>query len=261
MVNKALAWTAIAVAAAGSATISLPAQTSSACGVTAMGASLYGPYPHTNAPFSATVETTHQQKLVNGTNISGQAITHQARDSEGRTRNEMSMGCTIGPDGQPQSALRVEIQDPVNHTIMEWTVGGQQPKVVRILHTPEPKPVPVRTGQPRMAPTQPHRPPTIHNEKLDDRIIDGITTEGSRSVRTIPTGFEGNDQPIDVVTELWIARDLGLIMLETTDDPVNGQTRVEVTDLKQGEPDPSLFQPPPDYKLEEQITQPAVGGQ
>jgi hypothetical protein len=42
-------------------------------------------------------------------------------------------------------------------------------------------------------------------------------------------------------------------MLRIQDDPQNGRTTTEVTDFKLAEPDPSLFAPPPGYKVEEQV--------
>lgn len=42
-------------------------------------------------------------------------------------------------------------------------------------------------------------------------------------------------------------------MLRIDDDPQNGRTTTEGTSLTLAEPDPSLFVPPPGYKLVEQI--------
>jgi hypothetical protein len=53
--------------------------------------------------------------------------------------------------------------------------------------------------------------------------------------------------------EYWTARDTGIVMIHIEDEPREGRTTAEVTDLKLADPDPSLFAPPPDYKLVEQV--------
>jgi hypothetical protein len=52
--------------------------------------------------------------------------------------------------------------------------------------------------------------------------------------------------------ELCIARGIGLVMLHISDSPLNGRTETKVTDFNSGEPDPSVFAPPPGYTVEEQ---------
>ncbi len=39
-------------------------------------------------------------------------------------------------------------------------------------------------------------------------------------------------------------------MREVTDDPQAGHHTIEVEELSLGEPDPAIFQPPPDYEIE-----------
>ena len=78
----------------------------------------------------------------------------------------------------------------------------------------------------------------------DRYLIDGTT---------IPAGEQGNDRPIETTDEYWTTRDSTMMMLHIFDDPRAGHTVTEVTELIRGEPDPSLFAPPPGYKLVEQV--------
>ena len=64
---------------------------------------------------------------------------------------------------------------------------------------------------------------------------------GRRTVRTIPAGQQGNDQPMEIVEEEWIAKDLGLMMLGINDSPLNGRTTSEVVEVNRGEPDAALL--------------------
>jgi hypothetical protein len=88
-------------------------------------------------------------------------------------------------------------------------------------------------------------------EDLGTKTINGVVAKGSRSVRTIPTGEEGNELPLKVINEQWFSQDMGLALLRIQDDPRRGKTTVELEDLSLTEPDPALFAPPAGYKVEE----------
>ena len=51
-------------------------------------------------------------------------------------------------------------------------------------------------------------------------------------------------------TELWKSSEFDLKLLEVTSGPKYGLSRVELTDLQRGAPDPALFEPPQGYKVE-----------
>ncbi len=92
----------------------------------------------------------------------------------------------------------------------------------------------------------------IHTEDLGSKTIAGVVAKGTRTVQTVPAGQAGISQPIKIVNEIWIFEDLDLWMLSIDDNSATGKTTTEVVDLKLGEPDASLFSPPPaDYKLQE----------
>jgi hypothetical protein len=226
----------------------------------ATGVAMYGGMPKTNAPFSATVQTTHEQKLVDGNAIHGLVVTHDYRDSAGRIRGETTMLCDIGPDGQWRPTLNISVNDPVTRTSISWRVNDSGEKVARVDHQPDPQSAgaapPTQTPEQRQhnALVQEHWRKNNRTEKLGTRTIAGVLCDGTRTVMTIPAGEQGNERPIESISELWIAHDTGLAMLRTQDDPQSGRTTTEVTDLSQAEPDPSLFAPPPGYKLVEQVT-------
>jgi hypothetical protein len=231
------------------------AQVAPTCtGMGSVGAVLYGGQNLKGAPYSATVKATRDQKLADGNAIHSSATTHQARDSAGRTMSQISAGCNYGPDGQLLPLIRVTVNDPESRTSISWGVNDSSPKVVRIVHQPEPVPLSSaeKVQRQQAAQMRPQSRTEVHSENLGSKIIVGVVADGSRTTRTIPAGEEGNDLPLETVEETWIAKDLRLVMLRTYDDPRSGRLKIEVVELNQGEPDPGLFAAPAGYSLEEQ---------
>jgi hypothetical protein len=215
-----------------------------------------------NSPFSVTYRTTFEQRFADGNAIHRTLITHEFRDSTGRTKTESSLACNLGEDGLMKPMLAISVQDPITHTLMSWQVDGRN-KIVRLVHLDGPRPTPVASAP---APDQIKMGAALreywnthkHTEKLGNRTIAGLQCDGTKEVTTIPAGEQGNDLPIVSSREFWIARGLGLLMLQVTDDPRIGHTMIEVTDISSTEPPASVFAPPADYKLEEQPTRTAA---
>jgi hypothetical protein len=59
----------------------------------------------------------------------------------------------------------------------------------------------------------------------------------------------GNDRPIQTVTENWYSPDLHLTVMYKRSDPREGDVVTQYTGIKRTEPDPSLFQMPAGYAL------------
>ena len=53
--------------------------------------------------------------------------------------------------------------------------------------------------------------------------------------------------------EEWTAPDLRLTVLTIEHDPSIGTRTTELINLDRSEPDPALFQPPPDYTIQDQF--------
>ena len=98
-------------------------------------------------------------------------------------------------------------------------------------------------------PLQAHSKAQPEVEKLGQETIDGVYAEGERVTTVIRAGTQGNDRDITVVTERWRSPDLGIEVLSKTTDP-RGDTTTEIKNLSRTEPDPALFQIPPDYKVQ-----------
>ena len=253
---------AVVAVAAMALGVTAEAQSSEPCTVgvhsyVGFGMNMYGGSRGTSAPpFSGTLKATFEQKLPDGNSIHGVTRTRQARDSMGRTRTEFVQGCERGEDGQPTPMMSVNVNDPVLKTSMNWQVNSQgTPKIVRIFHQNE---VPVKQPSPeqlaeRQKMARLHQPPKeeFRTEDLGTNSFNGVTAQGSRKVRMIPAGEEGNELPLEVIDEMWMSKQLRLTLKMIHDDPRQGRTTAEFEELSLTEPDPGLFAVPAGYKVEE----------
>jgi hypothetical protein len=89
------------------------------------------------------------------------------------------------------------------------------------------------------------------NEKLEPRLIEGVQAEGTKSTVTIAAGAVGNTLPIEIVSEQWYSKDLGVIVLSRRSDPRFGETVYRLTNINRNEPSPDLFQVPADFKVQD----------
>jgi hypothetical protein len=240
--------------------------------------------PSAGNPYTATKKTTFIQKLADGTTITHENTGTEARDSEGRTMQQTSMG-----DIQGKNFTHTNVMDPIARTNTIWMSQGKQ--ATRI-HMPDLRgaaqqsgpiamglvgsgsigvsntaslsqtirtggtaaaPEMIRTGPMIGAPVRdPNLRPERKTEKLGGKNIAGVYAEGTRITVTYPAGFFGNDKPIMTIHETWLSSDLKLVVLNIDDDPRTGTRITEVTDLDRGEPNPALFQVPEGYTIRDQ---------
>jgi hypothetical protein len=87
-------------------------------------------------------------------------------------------------------------------------------------------------------------------EQLGTQTFDGIVARGMRNTRTVAEGEMGNDRPFQTVNESWTSQDLGgLTVLSKTTDPRNGDRTMRLINIMKGDPDISVFQVPPGFKI------------
>jgi hypothetical protein len=91
----------------------------------------------------------------------------------------------------------------------------------------------------------------VNQEQLGTQTIEGVAAEGTRVTFTIPAGKIGNERPIVTVNERWYSPELQTVVLTKNSDPRMGETTYRLTNINRSEPDPSLFQVPADYRVEE----------
>jgi hypothetical protein len=203
-----------------------------------------GPQPPMNAPYSVVEEVERTQTLGDGTHIVTRSQTRLYRDSYGRTRRESSFSPPGIPSKEPTD---IQIQDPVAGTTYFLRV---EQRIAQLIVPLRKLPLNPNVVQKPVPPLEEMRPKST-SEDLGTQSIEGVLAEGVRITIVFPMGSQGNDRPIQVVRELWVSKELGLTLLEKQSDPRFGDSVTRVTSLDRSEPDPTLFQVPPDYTLQD----------
>lgn len=200
-------------------------------------------------PYTAEYKTSRVQRLADGTTISHESTEVVAVDSQGR---RMTATTNLSASAEQTPVTRVMVFDPVTHTNMSWTVPGQKATVMAM-----PAPGAARSScAPAAGVVGAVKPAHFHlNSEVEDLgtdTIDGIEAHGRLTTTTTPAGAIGNNEPIVRTSEIWnaaVAGLNGLLVRSVSDDPQNGKTTKELTNLTQSEPDASVFEPPSGYEI------------
>jgi TonB family protein len=191
--------------------------------------------------FSARVELETAQTLANGTTVTHRTYNIIARDFRGRTHNEFRYW--INPPNGTEAKLNYTVlYDPDTRTC---TFVYPAARLARqfILKTDVLAP-----PQANKTVTNPLAP-AIQKEDMGINFLDGLQLTGIRETRTYPPGSIGNDQPVAITNEYWYSPDLHLNISVKRTDPRFGIQTLQLTGIRREEPDASLFEVPPDYKL------------
>ena len=81
----------------------------------------------------------------------------------------------------------------------------------------------------------------VNRESLGTRDFNGVQAEGSRVTITYAAGAIGNDREIQIVSETWVSKELGVVVYSKKTDPRVGETTYQMTNITRSEPDASLF--------------------
>jgi hypothetical protein len=206
------------------------------------------------APFSATATAETTQTLPDGTSIHQTAQSTFHRDSQGRSRREVTLSGFGAFAATGKTHTLVMIADPVagaRYSLeTESKVARQSSFAARGGK---------RSGthadafeqkmQARMQAEEASG--AVKKESLGTQEIHGASAEGTRITRTIPVGQMGNDKPILVVMERWYSPDLQIVVKSTRTDPRFGTTTYTVTNLQRAEPATTLFAVPADYTVKQ----------
>lgn len=200
------------------------------------------------APYSAQAVSQHTQTLADGSHIQQTTTSSVARDSEGRTRRDETIGAIGALAGSTASPRAIFIHDPVagsSYVLDPASKTGHVSQPRNFTLNPEAASASesgARTGHTRSN-------AQVKTEELGTQTMDGLTVQGKRITRTIAAGQIGNEHQLQVITEVWYSPDLQTIVSSTTNDPRTGVSTYKLTNISRAEPDASLFQVPADYKL------------
>lgn len=235
------------------------------------------------APFSAETVTEFTQILGNGQRIYRKNTGFMCRDSEGRTRREQGIN-VIGAYASSQPERKtVMINDPVAGWMYTLNPDELTATKVQISLSALPEEKGMVHGQVKIvgkqviidgvpvagvagtlvpkattdlgkgvqvvATEKAESGSNTRKESLGTQVIEGVQAEGTRIVETIPAGAIGNDTPIEIISETWVSPELGVIVKSVHSDPRSGDNVYRLTNIRRAEPDPTLFQVPPDYTV------------
>jgi hypothetical protein len=240
-------------------------------GVTSIG--FAGARSMAGEPFSAEEESERSQVLADGTHVSQTTQIRLYRDSQGRTRNET---VPAQLQGSRSPLFFVHIYDPVAKVHYSLDMQRQVAHVISVAGENRARPEPTQADTSDQSPpakverplrsatsqaaTDPASEPVrrrVSHVSLGTQTFEGIEARGVQTTMTIPEGAEGNDRPIEIVCENWESPELKLNMLSKCTDPLHGDHTTRVVTIDRSEPDASLFQVPPDFKIVDQQTRAA----
>jgi hypothetical protein len=207
----------------------------------------------TGEPYTATRKTTHVEKLTNGATITHESTATEARDSSGKTYRALQTVAGNGSATSGSTHVSYSVFDPVNRLAINWNSDRKEASVFHFSDsaaTNHSRADASAQGESAAATGFRHTSNAVV-EQLGTKTISGVEATGTRSTITIPAGTRGNDQPLVITRERWVANDLGVTVLETVNDPRNGVSTTEVTTLQRGEPSAALFQAPAGYTVKD----------
>ena len=201
----------------------------------------------TGAPFSASFTTESTETLADGNQIKHTSTGSIARDSQGRTRRDMTLPAFGATAVAGQAAPHVTfVNDPVAGTryILEADT-----KTARQMPAPPDKSQFTRKTHTGGGPGAEAADKETVTTSLGTQTIGGVTAEGTRYTRTIPAGQIGNAKSIVIVSERWYSADLQMVVMTKRSDPRSGDTTFQMTSIARTEPAASLFQVPAGYTV------------
>jgi hypothetical protein len=205
------------------------------------------------APFSATASTETTQTLQDGTAIHRTTTSNLYRDSQGRSRNEVTLS-GFGPlqaSGKPHTM--VSIADPVAgaHYVLDADHKVAHKMAMHQHGTPTAEQEQAFEQKMQARLQKEEASGAIKKDSLGTQTINGITAEGTRITRTIAAGQIGNDKPIQIIFERWYSPDLQVVVKSTRTDPRFGTTIYTLNNLQRTEPAATLFTVPSDYTVQQ----------
>ena len=220
------------------------------------GAFIGGPRGPQGLPYSADVISETTRVLADGNRIHQEMHGKQFRDSEGRTRSETQFPMMASQEAPFQ---HISITDPVQGLFINLDPRTKAATIHHFNFNPPPTQasqtntlsgnVAVRTQT--SVPARAESRESVRPEDLGTTEMEGFTVKGTRYTNTIPAGQIGNEQPITSLQEIWLSPVLKIALLDKHDDPQSGQRITKLVNIRTTEPDPSLFQIPPDYTVKD----------
>jgi hypothetical protein len=202
------------------------------------------------APFSASATADNTETLSDGTVIHRTTQITMARDSQGRSRREVTF-TGFGPlAASDQPKKMVMISDPVAgfHYMLHTADKTAEKSAIRTHSDASDKAANFKQEMDARD-AKLEAAGELKKETLGTQTINGVSAEGTRTTRIIPAGKIGNDRAINIVSERWYSPDLQIVVKSTHSDPREGTVTYTVSNIQKAEPAGTLFTVPSDYAV------------
>jgi hypothetical protein len=200
--------------------------------------------PIPNAPFTGVIAV-ERTAVRNGAFVAILKTTRDvARDSQGRVYNIFRELVPVAESGPPP-IVRIHFYDPQTRSYTYLYPDRKVYVTGMVNHPPAAEPAdllasPVGNSVPLNQFTK--------QEDLGTESIAGVSAHGVREIQTLPAASSGTGNEIVLTDEYWYSDDLHINVAVKHYDPRTGSVTMTLTQATRGEPDPSLFQIPEDYK-------------
>jgi hypothetical protein len=207
------------------------------------------------APFSATSNSETTQTLQDGTVIHRTSTGALYRDSEGRSRREVTFSGVGALTAEGGARNMVSISDPVAgvHYMLNPDKKVAHKMTFRAHGGAGANGDKAEAFHQKMEAREQSEVASgvLKTESLGTQMINGVNAQGTRTTHTIAAGKIGNDKAIQVVSERWYSLDLQTVVKSTRTDPRFGTTTFSLTNIQKAAPAASLFAVPADYTVKE----------
>jgi hypothetical protein len=207
------------------------------------------------APFSAEVVKESTQLMPDGTSTRHETHGRMFRDSAGRTRSETELESHIA-GAEPKRY--VTIIDPVQQLSIVLDVAAKRATVFHLPVSPATPAGELKLASAQAPRSDAARPASGRSadgpEELGTMVLEGFSVTGIRRAHPVAASAAKEKTP-NAVTETWFSPELRVELLSTTQVSPSATRTTKLTNIVPGEPDPTLFQTPADYAVQENSQQ------
>jgi len=198
--------------------------------------------PVAGRPFSGRDSIDWTRNLEDGSVVATHIDANLARDGQGRIYRE-NVSFLPSTSNKQSKPYEFNISDPATHTRTSCVVPTRH-CTINNYHAPT-------FFAPRLSGPFDKGTRELTRESLGNDIVDGLNVVGTRETVSIKAGEVGNSQPLVTTREFWYSPDLQVNLSVTRKDPRIGTQVIHVVNVSRAEPDPSVFEVPAGYIVED----------
>jgi hypothetical protein len=201
--------------------------------------------PVANAPFTGAIVI--ERTIVargDAPALNLKNIREVSRDNEGRVRNVFRQPIPASQNIEPP-IIRIHFYDPQTRNYAYLYPRNKTYQTGTVNHPPAAEPADL------LASPAGNSIPLNQFTKLEDlgtRSIDGVSAHGVREIQNLPAAWGQAGTAVKLTDEYWYSADLHMNIVVKHDDPRTGTVTMTLIQVTRGDPDPSLFRIPDDYK-------------